>query len=285
MRCVYLLWFQHESPPKHTAPPRCFMVQNGRTMTPLSQGTSSLRMMGEPLKGSPHCTLYHPADLSPLPPALPSKPCGGHGLHLPAPPPFHLCISLLQVCLPFLLFLPRSLCLCLGIYFSIPLGLLLPPSLNLLISLSPISTDLPFCLCVLHSFPISLSLPLSVPTLTQLYLLRFPSTFSPQFCPLPCLSPLPAPHPWTPPHNFHRPLRHSRRGKWGDGRWRGREGKSQWWGEEGQPNRLGSLATCQSPAQGLMARPNISSSWPETENSVPVSPTPLSPSSPSTSCR
>lgn len=32
--CIYLLWFQHESPPKHTAPPRAWWPQKGGKWEP-----------------------------------------------------------------------------------------------------------------------------------------------------------------------------------------------------------------------------------------------------------
>lgn len=47
-------------------------------------------------------------------------------------------------------------------------------------------------------------------------------------------------------------------------------------GGEVLPDRLGSLGTSVRAPPRPVARPNISSSGPETENSVPVSPTPVS---------
>lgn len=168
-----------------------------------------LKMEGEPLKGSPHCTLSLTAGFSPLPLSLPSSESVSR----------------------FSLFLPRSLCLCLGIYFSIPLYLLFPSVSQNLLSAPLSSLDRAFCLCVFHSFPsLSLSLfgSLCFDPAVPLYL---PPPALLSSLPTP-LSSLPAPRPDLLPHNFSWSFEALQEGEVGDGGWRGREGKF-WWGKRG----------------------------------------------------
>lgn len=149
-----------------------------------------LKMEGEPLKGSPHCTLSLTAGFSPLPLSLPSSESVSR----------------------FSLFLPRSLCLCLGIYFSIPLYLLFPSvSQNLLSAPSPVSTALSVSVSSIPSH-LSLSPSSGLCALTQLCPCISLHLLSSALCPLPC------PHfqllvLTCSPTIFLGPLRHCRRGK------------------------------------------------------------------------
>lgn len=162
---------------------------------PLSQGNGHLTQDdGRGLKGSPRCTPSRTAGLSSLPSPFPPSPV------FPLPPPtcpstfpslFSECVSP-----PFIspqIFVP----LCLGIYFSIPLCLLI--SLHLSKPLSLTWTSL-LSLCP-PPFAISLSLPLFWslsfdPAVPLAPWLRLPF---PALGPLPFLSPLQLPIPGPSP--------------------------------------------------------------------------------------
>lgn len=168
----------------------CLMVPNGRTIPPSQESEDPTKDGGGAPQGKsalhslPHCRLF-------------------------SSPPFP---SVLRICLPLLAILPRSLCLCLGIYFSIPLYLLFPSvSQNLLSAPSPVSTALSVSVSSIPSH-LSLSPSSGLCALTQLCPCISLHLLSSALCPLPC------PHfqllvLTCSPTIFLGPLRHCRRGK------------------------------------------------------------------------
>lgn len=169
----------------------CLMVPNGRTIPPSQESEDPTKDGGGAPQGKsalhslPHCRLFSSPLLS-----LPSSESVSR----------------------FSLFLPRSLCLCLGIYFSIPLYLLFPSvSQNLLSAPSPVSTALSVSVSSIPSH-LSLSPSSGLCALTQLCPCISLHLLSSALCPLPC------PHFQLlvltfSPTIFLGPLRHCRRGK------------------------------------------------------------------------
>ena len=183
MRCVYLLWFQHGSPPPqtHWPPSMCLVGLNGRTQSPHSQGSWGLTKGGGSTTGLSLLALSLPPKLWVV-----GRPVAGTPTHL-------TCFIFPESRAPlFLLFLPR--CLCPAVSASLSLCLLV----SLHLSESP-CLSLPSGPLLSQSLPISLSLPLwsldsCAPCTSPL-----PSvSISLSFCRL-CFRPLlPAPHPWAP---------------------------------------------------------------------------------------